>query len=337
MNSDADADVDSPADRALKQMARGVVPVEDQRRLAELRARLVPSLGAFAGAAFEARRRRRWWTLTAVAAAAAAVVLAGSIRLLGPDERVAKPPFASLHADRGNVILTRAGAVPGTIGSATVELAARDRVETTDAGAQVNLSSGALVELDAKTSLELGPSAASEERVALAIGKIDVRVPKLPPGKTLSIGTPNATITVHGTAFEVVVRSIEGGGTSTSVMVTEGRVGVQSDGRDVFLGPGASWSSVAAPASPAPSGTEAPEEKKETAPRAGPPPSTLAEENMQFRSAMAARLEGKPSAAVQILDRLLASHPDTPLADAVRAERARALADLDKARATPGR
>jgi hypothetical protein len=250
-------------------------------------------------------------------------------------------PIASVHAEQGDVMLTRAGASPSAIGTATVELAARDRVETTDARAQVNLSSGVLFELDARTTLELGPSGAEgsegEEHVALSIGKIGVRVPKLPAGKTLSVGTPNATVTVHGTVFEVVVKRTDDGASSTAVSVTEGRVSVRSDGREVYLGPGASWSSLTAPVPAAASTTEAAEAVKESPPHAGTVRSSLAEENHLFRSAMAARLAGKPAAAVQILDRLLASHPDTPLAEAVRAERVRALADIDKARGMPER
>jgi hypothetical protein len=200
----------------------------------------------------------------------------------------------------------------------------------------VHLSSGALFDLDARTTLELGPSGAEasegEEHVALSIGKIGVRVPKLPAGKTLTVGTPNATVTVHGTVFEVVVRRTDDGVSTTAVSVTEGRVSVRSDGREVYLGPGASWSSLAAPVAAAPSAVEAAEDVKKSPPRPGTPPSSLAEENNLFRSAMAARLAGRPAVAVQILDRLLASHPDTPLAEAVRAERVRALADIDKTR-----
>jgi hypothetical protein len=315
--------------------------MEDRDRQVERRSRLVPSLSTFAGSAFEARRRRRWWTVACAAAAAVAVLAGGAFRAFRSGEHLVVGPIASVHAEQGDVMLTRAGASPSAIGTATVELAARDRVETTDARAQVNLSSGALFELDARTTLELGPSGAEgsegEDHVALSIGKIGVRVPKLPAGKTLSVGTPNATVTVHGTVFEVMVKRTDDGASSTAVSVTEGRVSVRSDGHEIYLGPGASWSSLTAPVPAAPSATEAAEAVKESPPRAGTVRNSLAEENHLFRSAMAARLAGKPAIAVQILDRLLASHPDTPLAEAVRAERVRALADIDRARGMPER
>src|SRR5207249_2493259 len=103
--------------------------------------------------------------------------------------------------------LSRGGAPPGPIGTATVELLARDRVETADSSAEVNLADGALVEVDTQTRLELGPDIDrgpdKEDHVELAFGRIGVHVPKLAKGSRLTIGTPTARVTVHGTVFEV--------------------------------------------------------------------------------------------------------------------------------------
>jgi hypothetical protein len=342
MTREVDSSVDSVTDRALKQMARGVVPVEDPDRVAARRDRLLPSLSAFAGAVIEGRSRRRFWTLS-VAVAALVAVMAGAVFRVSRFGVPASPPvLASVHAKQGEVRVSRAGAPAGPIGSARVELVARDRVETADSSAEVNLGSGALVELDTQTRVELGPDVAQggkkEEHLELSFGKIGLKVPKLPAGNRLTIGTPSARVTVHGTAFEVVVKRLEGGATSTSVSVSEGRVSVESEGREIVLGPGANWSSspsVDVPPSAAPnaSGPEVP-----TPPPSSDAPksySTLARENALFRSAIAARRAGKPARAAEILDRLLAKYPETPLAGAAKAERARAESEVERDR-NPG-
>src|SRR5207247_4939545 len=122
--------------------------------------RRVPGLEAFAGSAFEARSRRRWWGAAVVAAAVVAVASGAAFRALHSDRQVASA-VASVRAMRGEVILTRPGESPVPIGTGRVELVARDRVETTDARAEVDLSSGAVFELDRRTTLDLDSSAAA--------------------------------------------------------------------------------------------------------------------------------------------------------------------------------
>jgi len=332
MSVEAEADVtaDTAADRALRSMARGVVPVEQPDRAAERRARLVPSLSAFAGAVIEARSRRRMWTLSVAAAAVVALFAGAAVRLLHFGEPAPVGVSASVRAKQGDVRVSRGGGAPGPIGTAKVDLVPKDRVETADSTAEVDLKSGALVEVDSDTLLELGRDVAKgkvkEEHLDLAFGKIGVHVPKLPPGSRLIIGTPNAAVTVHGTAFEVVVRKSDAGVTSTAVSVTEGRVSVTSEGHEIMLGPGANWSSssvtsalpVAPRDGPSPAGAGA-------GPPAPKPRSTLVRENALFRSAIAARRAGKPDRAVELIDQLLAKYPGTPLAAAATAERARAV------------
>ncbi|HVW30492.1 MAG TPA: hypothetical protein VHC69_34280 [Polyangiaceae bacterium] len=104
-------------------------------------------------------------------------------------------------------------------------------------------------------------------------------------------------------------------------MVTDGRVAVESGGRELFLGPGSRWSSTpeAAPvASTAPA--SAPDEgAPPTVSRSGVPSSagrrsTLRDENELFRAAMDAEREDKLDQVVTLTDRLLRTHPDSPLA-----------------------
>lgn len=324
----AKADADSRADRALRAMARGVVPVERPERAAEQRARLLPGLNAFAGAVIETRRRRRLWTLSVTAAAVVALLAGAVMRMLNVGEAPPADVFASVRAKQGDVRVSRAGGAPGPIGTAKVDLVAKDRVETADSTAEIDLKSGALVEVDSETRLELGRDVTKgktrEEHLDVAFGKIGVHVPKLPAGSRLIIGTPNAIVTVHGTAFEVVVRKLESGVTSTAVSVTEGRVSVTSEGHEIMLGPGANWASSPVAKTSTPSSDTATPAGSPAAPPGPKPRSTLARENALFRSALAARRAGKPERAVALIDELFTKYPGTPLASAATAERARA-------------
>lgn len=342
MTSPSVPPLDSTADRALRQMGHTVVPVESAERQLERRGRLVPSLSAFAGAAIEARRRRRFWMLAIAVAAAVALLSGAAIRVL----QMPKPSdgaVASVRARAGEVRVGRAGATAGPIGTTRVDLLASDRVETVDSRAEVNLKSGALIELDSRTRLDLGPDVSGverqEERLEVSFGKISVRVPKLPKGHTLSVGTPNATVTVHGTAFDVIVQKGAGNATTTAVAVREGRVSVESDGREIVLGPGSSWSSAAGenavtanPETAASAGVPASSSSDAVIPapavtRPGVARSTLARENALFRAAIEARQSGDAARAIRLLDQLIVQFPDTPLAGAAKEERARATSE----------
>jgi hypothetical protein len=196
----------------------------------------------------------------------------------------------------------------------------------------VKLRTGAAVELGPRTELQLGEAeprgAGVDERVNLSAGRILVRVPKLGPGR-LVVGTPHAEITVHGTVFEVTVQAASTGEPPiTTVSVTEGRVSVASGGREIFLAPGASWSSARSPeATPPNSGAldDAAEARRDGDDGAGRiKQSTLRAENELFKAALAARRAGNAKRAIELVDELLRRYPGTPLENAARAERARA-------------
>jgi hypothetical protein len=306
--------------------------------------------------------------------AAAAVLLAASFCLLAV--RVLRPGAATVasHGRAGSaVVRTSEGAVrihhAGAPADTLIEvqravgqpplplnLGAQDRIETTDGHAEVNLASGAVVSLGAVTALELAAversSGGVSERIQLVTGKISLKVPKLPAGSRLVVGTPHSTVTVHGTAFVVEVhRASDGAESFTTVSVTEGRVSVEREGREVFLGPGTQWSSRSRPSTdvvpdslpavhaPGSSGSSAsgseilPEDADSVgsgvrgAARAARN-STLPQENLWLRSAMGARRDGDPKRAVELLDRLIRVYPASPLAPEARLERTRALTDL---------
>jgi hypothetical protein len=336
-------------DRALRQLAKSIVPVEDAARTALRRDRLVPYLGAFAGDVFAARRRRQSIRLFAALAAVVAVTVLGVVGFVRvPRVEQAAASSASVRTKEGAVRVSRPGLPPDALERVPFALGARDRVETREGRAEVSLVSGAIVDLEPMSTLGLGSgnldNGVVDEELDLASGRISVRVPKLGAKGRLSVDTPNARVTVHGTVFVVeVLPAGPQGPAVTRVSVTEGRVSVASGGREIFLGPGANWSSAPrneqVEALPSPEATPQPSVAERTRPgspslgdrRAAVPSSTLAEENELFRSALAARRRGDPGRAIELLDHLLSGYKTSPLVAEARAERARAVLDLEHA------
>jgi FecR protein len=203
------------------------------------------------------------------------------------------------------------------------------------------------------------------QRYELKEGAIRARVAKLITGERFIIGTADAEVEVHGTAFRVAVVPVDpacGGGTITRVSVTEGVVSVRRDGTEVRVTPGHVWpekcieSQAAAPAAsaPAPSahvrvrahakGThvsapaepvvaEAPAE--EPAPVEAPPPappltkSELAAQNDLFASAVRAKRRGHGSQAVRIFERFSREYPNSPLTESAVVQRMKLLGMID--------
>lgn len=216
------------------------------------------------------------------------------------------------------------------------------------ASAELLLSTGAHVGLKAATTMRLGSGkrGQSHERVGLRLGRMDVRVPKLEKGQALSVVTPHATITVHGTEFSVHVTS-ERGDLLTSVRVVSGRVEVQALGQHVWLEGGQQWSSrtlleasrssTAADAALTDS-VQAPELRP--ASESGPVASSttadsgerslLALQNRLLEQALKKARSGRQNEALTDLERLLHDHPRSPLTQSVRVEHFRLLRELGK-------
>jgi ferric-dicitrate binding protein FerR (iron transport regulator) len=315
----------------LRRIGTAVVPVEDETVHAEREAHLVPSLSHFAGEAFRkrdrARRRRYAWF-----AVAALVMGLGVVALVFGTLRTEPTSGASVVAEDGAVQVEGDALSDG----AERKLRISDRIETLAGHAEVALASGASVALDAMTRVEVEAQSraadVSHERLALPTGRIAVRVPKLGRG-SLVIDTPNALVTVHGTRFSVDVRPATGEwSVETRVAVSEGLVSVLSGGREVFLGPGARWTST-------PSGADVLSPDSGVAPTPLPnanarvktsPRSSLARETELFRAALEARRKGDPRGAIEYVNQLLGKYPSSPLATDARAERAGALAELKR-------
>jgi hypothetical protein len=197
---------------------------------------------------------------------------------------------------------------------------------------------------DSKAVASAGPS---REQIRLDEGVVQVRVPHLTEGRSFSVKTPDAEVTVHGTAFTVEVgelvapelplRSVDRAADATlttRVRVSEGVVSVMSAGREVFVRKGMQWMSPSpepttrseklapsgATLSPVAPGTSS------SAPGTLRPQSSLAEQTRLLETASDAARRGNARGAVGPLNELLRRYPGSSLAPEARIQLFRALA-----------
>lgn len=107
----------------------------------------------------------------------------------------------------------------------------------------VESAAGVRLRLEAfSTLLMADPSnAAAASRVTLSEGSMDVTVPTLAPDHRFSLVTPNATLTVLGTAFTVEVKKGANQPSQTCVRLREGSISIHTIGRDLELVAPATW------------------------------------------------------------------------------------------------
>jgi hypothetical protein len=337
--------------RLLEQMGRMVVPLLPAEQEARLQARTAASVDRVLDRIADRRSLWRGRISGALIAAAALVVLVAGVSLLRAP-RAASGATPHLSVSSGGVSLTRrTGArFPGREG---ISLAQGDELTTTaEARAALSLADQAAVEVAPNTHVRVAEPPdgnPKNERIELVLGEISLRVPKLQPGSTLSVRTPDAVVTVRGTRFTVGVERM-GASVLTRVSVAEGRVEVESDGRTVFLTRGERWSSAnAATAGPARVPTKASElpgnegsssatllapqqaparegrgpASSRTAPVTSPSSSgnqrsieatsTLAEENRLYQGALRAAQNGDTARSLADLERLMRQYPRSPL------------------------
>ncbi|MEO6601557.1 MAG: FecR domain-containing protein [Polyangiaceae bacterium] len=344
---------DQEAVALLRQMGRVVVPLlapeQEASRLRRMSIsvnRLVEGLHAL-----PPPRRQSTLALTGVIAAAATLCLFFGAR------HVMQVPHAAAPVGVARVVSVSGASTLWRVGSAPSALVAEQYVDATDelrsgVGSRAELAlTGAgkakvAISEDTRVRLEerVGSSnAANEDWLHLEQGQVALQVEKLPPGLGLSVQTPDARVTVHGTRFSVRVTPRATAGTVTLVTVTEGRVEVDSRGQVVFLGPGDHWSSegpppepneasraanslVAASASPSASASALPAAPASASVRAvHAPESTLAEENQLYAQALARAGAGDLPPALADLAALIQRYPRSPLAQNARADRFRLL------------
>ena len=224
----------------------------------------------------------------------------------------------------------------------------RTRVELAD-GVSLTLGEASRLSLS-KPNLGQGPQLAqAHEQIRLDEGIVTVKVPHLSPGRSFAVKTPDAEVTVHGTAFSVEVgqfvsadlplRSGASAGDAsltTRVRVTEGVVSVASAGREVFIRAGMQWISPHAEPtshrmadSPTPSaGGAAPSTSIFTPAPAPPKPpsSSLAEQTRLLETGASSARSGDQRTAIASFNELLRRYPASPLAHEARVQLFRSLA-----------
>jgi ferric-dicitrate binding protein FerR (iron transport regulator) len=347
----------------LAELGRSVIPMEEHDVVEERRARVVSRIARTIRTTSEARTRtrRRARIFGALAAAAAVVVLlfgAAHFSSTSAPTEVA----ASVHGVAEGVVVSHAGSSAVVASGSEQRLGSGDELSTLAAAeAKLELDSGAVVQLAKSTHLTLQHVGSRPEVIHLALGRVSVRVPHLGPKGRFVVTTPDAEVTVHGTAFSVEVTPA-----GTRVEVSEGEVGVRHGSEHVVLHPGDSWTSSAksaaktdikaAPVSASPAAKKLPAAVAKT-PKPKTPPSKpaskpaqggvaaalggsaadqqknqtdLPEQNRLFSAAVAARKSGNDARALGLLDQLLSRYPNGPLAPEARVERFRCLASMGR-------
>jgi hypothetical protein len=328
----------------LGELGRTAVPVEDAQRAHYRRERLVRLLGANIEAQARKKRSARvapWlWGVAAAAAVAATGVVGFSTLWSQPAAVVAQAdaPAGDVRTVLGAVSVRRGGDATSLhagevfVGGELISTAAASGVE-------IDIASGH-ADLAASSELQILRPTASERRLRLGTGSVDVDLPrKLEGGKHLVVETPDADVLVVGTAFTVEVAS-EGGTRATHVSVRRGTVWIMQNGKQrAVLRAGDEWRSSAAARAPAVAPVLAPETRKlaalppvraSSAPRAARgarqvESGTLREENTLYQAALSARNSGDPVSAADAFALLLARYPRSVLREQALAGQFRAL------------
>ena len=288
----------------LRELCRGVWPVQDAETEQQRRARIAERIVLVNRELAERERRQRplWWL-------AAAAVL-GGVCLLWLLARTPGEPFAtagSVQLVSGEASVSRAG-VLAPLGNAPLDVASEPILVTrADQSAELRLASDAALQLAgaSEVGLERRQSALGfEERLHLRAGAVALRVPKLGTRSKLAVETRDSWVEVHGTRFSVRWVEQPPAQPFTEVDVSEGKVLVRGrDGTRRMLGAGEHWRSNAAeapapaavaPAPPAPAQTapaRPPRAARELPVTAPPPPSPgeLAAQNRLLEGAELAR------------------------------------------------
>jgi hypothetical protein len=352
------------ADQLLSEMQSSVVPVDAPDAVRNRRDRTIAHLcGVQLNVLGERRARDRRRRAAIVVAALLPFLAAGFALYVSQQPPTTRTAIASAQTTKvralaGHVVVFHGTNATETVSDVGTILAAGDAVHTRlGSRATMTMPSRATIDLGPATDVHLrAPEPSHGEWIDLALGRVDVSVPKLDSGKSLSVRTPKATVTVHGTRFSVVV-SRNDDHVETDVAVSEGAVSVEHDGQTTQLTSGARWSSRAAANSESVAQPETKDSRATTldgsepsrsalhgatrrapAAAAGKAPnalefaplatSTLSEENSLMERAMMASRSGDDRSAVAILDRLLMRFPRSILKENARVERSRALQRL---------
>ncbi|HEX5098318.1 MAG TPA: FecR domain-containing protein, partial [Polyangiaceae bacterium] len=237
-----------PVDRALENLGRVAVPVEESVHASRRRDRVVGVLGSALGRV-RARRtfaRRAWvavFSVMSLGAVAAGVGVYAKLQepeapvIVAEEQWQARGVFGS--------VVVRDGRGERRLASGDA-LGIGDSIEAREGASVVlGLSSGD-VRLRSGGRVELVSTTAVERKLKIAAGTVDVDLPrKLPKGQALILETPDAQVRVVGTAFSVNVALDANGKPATEVSVRRGTVWVMQRGeRRATLNAGSKWRST---------------------------------------------------------------------------------------------
>ena len=219
-----------------------------------------------------------------------------------------------------------------------------------EAEARLDFASGTKVTVGRGTYVRLVEQT-KRKRFALETGSFSAKVAKLGPDERFVVTTSDSEIEVRGTEFRVSVVPPEaacGDRTPTRLEVAEGVVAVRHAGVETLVRAGERWpacavvksSTTALPPEPTTGRADGSDDAERAgtyrarpAPAATPTASSLVEQNELYGQALNAKRAGRPEAALQSLDRLLASYPEGPLSESARLQRMRIIATTDRPRA----
>ena len=318
-------DVERKARRILEPMRSCPVALSGRGQLEMSRSRLVSNLGRLIESVpLERARHARSRRIQAVVIGVASSLTVAAIPLLwfraGPSEARTRPTQASrLRLERGqlshNNRLLTAGVdyTIDTLGRLSTPRASGAEFVTSE-GVRVAIAGASTADLDFKRP---------HRTIALTQGKIALSVPKLGKNATLSVATPDAVITVHGTSFSVMFQNDR-----TCVKVSEGIVSVAREtGYEELV---AGQESGCEPPRSTQS-TEAQQSEIQSSAKSAPSRrGTLTVENRLFERALAAEQARRWQDAEIAAKRLLTRYPHSPMASEagrvlgrVKAERAK--------------
>lgn len=340
----------------VRELSEERVPPEDPSVLAARRERMIAGIGrTIREAAVDRDRRARRRKVLFVGlslAAAAALVLGVSFRTLHPTKPVAlaapvaQPTrVAEVQSLTGTLVVTHGGHARVVDRNELPTLVGGDELETAADGEATLQTERSRIQVQPATQVSVLSPSMVEERIRLALGRLDLKVSKQPHSpRSVVVETPDAEVVVRGTEFTVAVGS-ENDVTVTRVRVTEGAVWVLHQGERELLSVGEEWASNGERKGKALVGRDSPEPAPvaiESVPRAprsvrkgavnaaasraqAVTASSLREQNRMYQVALDARNRGDDRKALDLFAALIATYPDGHYAELAQVERMRAL------------
>lgn len=340
----------------VRELSEERVPPEDPAVLAARRERMIAGISrTIREAAVDRERSARRRKVLAVGlslAAAAALVLGVSVHALRTTKAVsvaapvAQPTrVAEVQALAGTLVVTHAGRARVVDRNELPTLVGGDELETAADGEATLQTERSRIQVQPATQVSVLSPSVVEERIRLALGRLDLKVSKQPHSpRSVVVETPDAEVVVRGTEFTVAVGS-ENDVTVTRVRVTEGAVWVLHQGERELLSVGEEWASNGERKGKVPVTRDAPAEVPTAVESAQPAPrlrgraassaaasraqavaaSSLRDQNRMYQLALDARNRGDDRKALELFAALIATYPDGHYSELAQVERMRAL------------